>query len=73
MGPFQLIPYIPEESAANFTDQQNSTRKLTNCSLQNALVKFPDKVTEIEQKWLNESYVDLQVSGLRNVNFKVKV
>ena len=72
LGPFQLIPYGPDAPAAKFTDQQNSTKALTHCSLQKGLVKFPDDVTEMELPWINESYVDLTVIN-KTLHFKVKL
>lgn len=71
MGPFQLIPYSHNTPPEKFTDLQNRNKPLTSCTLQKVLVKFPDNVTEVEQDWLNESYVDLTISDKR-LYFKVR-
>ena len=70
-GPFQLIPYTPNEQATKFTDQQQPNRALTSCSLRKARVKFPDNLTEMELQWLDESYVDLTVLN-KALHFKVR-
>ena len=70
LGPFQAIPYTPNEPATKFTDQQQPNRALTSCSLWKALLKFPDNVTEMELQWLDESYVNLTVLN-KELHFKV--
>ena len=71
LGPFQPIPYTPNEPATKFTDQQQPNRALTSCSLLKARVKFPDNLTEMELQWLDESYVDLTVLN-KELHFKVR-
>ena len=77
LGPFQPIPYTTNIPVTTFTyqeqppNQQQLTETSTNCSLRKALVKFPDKTTEIELQWLDESYVDLTVLN-KTLHFKVR-
>ena len=35
------------------------------------MVKFPDNTTELEQQWLDESYIDLMVFN-NTLQFKVR-
>ena len=77
LGPFQPIPYTPNTPITTFTyqqqppNQQQLPEAQTNCSLRKALVKFPDKITEMEVQWLDESYVDLTVLN-KTLHFKAR-
>jgi hypothetical protein len=75
LGPFQFIPYRPysqNKPNRKFSDIDNPTVMMKNCSLRKVLVKFPDKAREIELQWLDESYVDLNVSS-NDIYFKVRI
>ncbi|CAB4038763.1 Hypothetical predicted protein [Paramuricea clavata] len=63
LGPFKLISYKRGESARKFSDIDNPKVVMNSCSLRHTQVKFPDNATEMEQQWLDESYVDLNVSN----------
>ncbi|CAB4033804.1 Hypothetical predicted protein, partial [Paramuricea clavata] len=63
--PFQVLPHSHKDPATTFLH----TQQIFSCSLTKAQAKFPDNATEIELQWLNESYVDLNVSN-NNLYFK---
>ncbi|CAB4026456.1 Hypothetical predicted protein, partial [Paramuricea clavata] len=67
LGPFQLIPHSQKEQATKFSDFGEPKIVIKNCSLPTngkpVLVKFPDNATEMELQWLDQSYVDLNVSN----------
>ena len=71
LGPFQLIPYSYNTPAAQFTDEQSSNKAITSCSLRKSMVKFPDNTTELQQRWLDKSYIDLMVFN-NTLQFKVR-
>ena len=63
LGPFQFLPYKKNEPARKFFVKDNPTVVMKNCSLRKVLIKFPEKAREMELPWLDESYVDLNVSN----------
>ena len=67
-SPFQVIPYNHNDSATNFTFESNDT--LQKCVLENVLVKYPNNCEEMELEYLNESYVNLNISN-NTLYFKV--
>ena len=71
MGPFRLISYNTNKPVRKFFDKDNPTVVMKSCSLRKVLVKFPDKAAEMELQWLDESYVDLDVSN-NDLYFKVR-
>ena len=68
LGPFQVIPYGPNNSATQFRHDRTVTLK--SCTLEKALSKPPDNSKEMDLQWLNESFVNLTV--VNNIlHFKV--
>ncbi len=65
--PFQVIPSSRNDPVTIFSN----SGQVFNCSLKKALAKFPDNATKMELQWLNESYVDLNVSN-NDMYFKVR-
>jgi hypothetical protein len=70
LRPFQLIPYDQMETATKFSDIDNKKLLMKSCTLTKALEKFPDNAREMKLQWLDQSYVDLNVSN-NNMYFKV--
>ena len=70
MAPFQVISHSRNGTAAQFTDQHDSTRTPKSCLLWNALVKLPYNVTEMKLRWLNASYFEFSFLN-KTLHFKV--
>lgn len=58
------------ETATKFSDIDNQKLLMNSCTLTKALEKFPDNAREMKLQWLDQSYVDLNVSN-NNMYFKV--
>jgi hypothetical protein len=74
LGPFQLIPHSQEEPATKFSDFGNPHIMMKSCFLKKGklvLVKFPENAKEVELQWLDQSYVDFNVSK-KVLYFKVR-
>jgi hypothetical protein len=68
--PFQVIPYSHSDPVTTLI-HHDPPIQLQSCSVRNIRVKFPDNATEMELRWLNESYVNIDVSGI-HLHFKVR-
>ena len=73
LGPFQVIPYSHNDVVTQVKFSSRSEKILRYCSLSKqtkSTVKFPNSSKEMEMQWLNNSYVNLTVSG-NTLFFKV--
>lgn len=61
-NPFQIIPYTDNGPATKFK-YENPNVVLKSCSFRKAWAKFPHNRDKKELLWLNESFVDLEVSS----------
>ena len=62
-GPFQVIPYIQSGKAKAFEYMDAQQHMISNCTLLNVLVKYPDSEVAKERKQIIESNIDLNISS----------
>ena len=62
LKPFQDIPYSPKDTPTKFTVESNSAKRLLGCYLISG-AKGPGNATEMDIKWLKESYINVTVSN----------
>ena len=74
LKPFQVIPYRPQDPSTKFTVEIDGMERLLNCYLLTGErapgVKFPGNTADVNQEWLDESYVNFTVSN-KDLYFKV--